>query len=81
MDYRKLNAATVIDNEPIPNMEEIVGDVGGATVFSKIDLCKGYWQIPVKEEDRAKTAFVTPDGQYEFKVLPFGMVTHRLFSR
>ena len=82
VDYRKLNAATVIDNEPIPNMEEIIGDVGGATVFSKIDLCKGYWQIPVKEEDRAKTAFVTPDGQYEFKVLPFGMVNApALFTR
>ena len=82
VDYRKMNAATVIDNEPIPNMEEIIAEVGGAEVFSKIDLCKGYWQIPVREEDRAKTAFVTPDGQYEFKVLPFGMVNApALFTR
>ena len=74
VDYRKLNAATVIDNEPIPHMEQIIAEVGGAEVFSKMDLCKGYWQIPVREGDRAKTAFVTPDGQYEFKALPFGMV-------
>ena len=82
VDYRKINASTVLDNEPIPNMEEIIADVGGATVFTKIDLSKGYWQIPVKEEDRAKTAFVTPDGQYQFKVLPFGMVNApALFTR
>ena len=82
VDYRKINASTVLDNEPIPNMEEIITDVGGATFFTKIDLSKGYWQIPVKEEDRAKTAFVTPDGQYQFKVLPFGMVNApALFTR
>nr|XP_054759498.1 uncharacterized protein LOC129265535 [Lytechinus pictus] len=82
VDYRKMNAVTMIDNEPIPNMEEIIRDVGTAKVFSKIDLCKGYWQIPVRIEDRSKTAFVTPDGQYEFKVLPFGMVNApSLFTR
>ena len=82
VDYRKINAATVIDNEPIPNMEEIIAEVGGAEIFSKIDLCKGYWQIPVREGDRDKTAFVTPDGQYQFKVLPFGMVNApSLFTR
>ena len=40
--------------------------------FSKIDLSKGYWQIPVAEEDVRKTAFVTPDGQYKFRRMPFG---------
>ena len=82
VDYRKINAVTVVDNEPIPNMEEIISDVGGAKFFSKIDLCKGYWQIPVREEDKKKTSFVTPDGQYQFKVLPFGMVNApALFTR
>ena len=42
--------------------------------LSKIDLTKGYWQIPVAPEDVHKTAFVTPDGQYEFTRMPFGMV-------
>ena len=74
VDYRKINAKTVIDNEPIPNIEQVIADVGDAKYFTKIDLSKGYWQIPVVEKDRGKTAFVTPDGQYEFLVLPFGMV-------
>ncbi|XP_041477315.1 uncharacterized protein LOC121425354 [Lytechinus variegatus] len=82
VDYRKLNAVTVVDNEPIPNMEEILADVGGAKFFSKIDLCKGYWQIPVQAKDREKTSFVTADGQYQFRVLPFGMVNApALFTR
>ncbi|XP_071491677.1 uncharacterized protein [Diadema antillarum] len=74
VDYRKLNSVTVIDNEPIPNVEEIMSEIGEAKYFSKIDLSKGYWQIPVDERDREKTAFVTPEGQYQFRVLPFGMV-------
>ncbi|XP_041482248.1 uncharacterized protein LOC121429309 [Lytechinus variegatus] len=74
VDYRKINAKTVIDNEPIPNIDQLIADIGDAKYFTKIDLSKGYWQIPVVEEDRGKTAFVTPDGQYEFLVLPFGMV-------
>lgn len=74
VDYRKLNSVTVIDNEPIPNIEEIMSEIGEAKYFSKIDLSKGYWQIPVDERDKEKTAFVTPEGQYQFRVLPFGMV-------
>ena len=82
VDYRKINANTVLDNEPIPNMEEIIAEVGGAKYFTKLDLSKGYWQIPVREEVREKTAFVTPDGQYQFRVLPFGMVNApALFTR
>ena len=82
VDYRKMNAITVLDNEPIPNMEEIIAEVGAAKYFTKLDLSKGYWQIPVREQDRHKTAFVTPDGQYQFRVLPFGMVNApALFTR
>ena len=47
--------------------------LGKSRVFSKIDLSKGYWQIPVAEEDDSKTAFVTPDRAYEFLLMPFGM--------
>ena len=74
IDYRRLNAVTVLDNEPIPNMDELISEIKDAKYFTKMDLSKGYWQIPVDEQDRSKTAFVTPDGQYEFKVLPFGLV-------
>lgn len=82
VDYRKINAVTVIDNEPIPNMDDLIANVGDAKVFTKIDLSKGYWQIPVIDEDREKTAFVTTSGQYQFRVLPFGMVNApALFTR
>ena len=47
--------------------------LGKSNYFSKIDLSKGYWQIPVAEEDVKKTAFVTPEGNYEFIQMPFGM--------
>ena len=74
VDYRRLNTVTVADNEPIPNIEELLTEIGDAKFFTKVDLSKGYWQIPVTDRDRDKTAFVTPEGQYQFRVLPFGMV-------
>ena len=53
--------------------EDLFQQLGKSKFFSKIDLSKGYWQIPVAEEDIFKTAFVTPDGTYEFLRMPFGM--------
>ena len=54
--------------------EDLFRRLIGKKYLSKIDLTKGYWQIPVTPEDVHKTAFVTPDGQYEFTMMPFGMV-------
>ena len=48
--------------------------MNGAKYFSKLDLSRGFWQIPVGQEDRSKTAFVTPDGYYEFLRMPVGLV-------
>jgi transposase InsO family protein len=74
VDYRKLNKLTVFDPEPMPTAEELFQKVSGDRVFSKVDLSKGYWQIKVAEKDIYKTAFVTPDGHWEFLKMPFGMV-------
>ena len=74
VDYRKLNKITVFDPEPIPNIEDIMSKVGKGKFFSKLDLTKGYWQIPISGKDKVKTAFTTAEGLYQFKVLPFGMV-------
>lgn len=74
VDYRKLNAVTIFDPEPIPNIEDLMSTICEGRYFTKIDLTKGYWQIPMAERDKHKTAFVTPDGHYQFNVLPFGMV-------
>ena len=73
VDYRKLNKVTVADPELMKTPEDLFQRLGKSNYFSKIDLSKGYWQIPVAEEDVKKTAFVTPDGNYEFIRMPFGM--------
>ena len=74
VDYPKLNKLTVIDPEPMPTAEHLFQKLSGDKFFSKIDLSKGYWQITIPEEDIPKTAFVTPDGSYEFVKMPFGMI-------
>ena len=74
VDFRKLNKITEVDPEPMMTAEDLFRRLSGKKYLSKIDLTKGYWQIPVAPEDVHKTAFVTPDGQYEFTRMPFGMV-------
>ena len=73
VDYRKLNKITITDPEPMTTTEDLFQRLGRSHYFTKIDLSKGYWQIPVEEEDIPKTAFVTPDASYEFVRMPFGM--------
>ena len=74
LDFRKLNALTVLDNEPMCDPEQIFSTLNGSKYFTKIDLAKGYWQVPLDEESKQYTAFQTDVGLYQFKVLPFGLV-------
>ena len=74
VDYRKLNKISTFDPEPMVTSEDLFQRCGEDKYFSRIDLSKGYWQFPVAERDIHKTAFVTPDGHYEFLRNPFGMV-------
>ena len=73
VNYKKLNAVTIFDGEPMPCPDDIYIQMRGKEYRSKIDLSKGYWQIPVEKDSIEKTAFVTPDGVYEFLKLPFGL--------
>ncbi|KII63791.1 Transposon Ty3-I Gag-Pol polyprotein [Thelohanellus kitauei] len=72
-DYRLVNDATKPDRYPIPHMQDFVSCLSGSQIFSKIDLIHGYHQIPVNEEDIAKTAVITPFGLFEYLRMPFGL--------
>jgi len=72
-DYRRLNNVTKADRYPVPNIQDFTARLHGCTVFSKLDLRKGYYQVPVRPEDVAKTAVITPFGLWEFLRMPFGL--------
>eukprot|EP00117_Sycon_ciliatum_P032506 scpid17251/ scgid4942/ Retrovirus-related Pol polyprotein from transposon 17.6; Protease; Reverse transcriptase; Endonuclease len=72
VDYRKLNGVTKPDAYPIPRVDDMLDSLSGCKWFSSLDLASGYWQIAMDPDDRAKTAFTTPLGLYEFTVLPMG---------
>ncbi|CAF1605583.1 unnamed protein product [Didymodactylos carnosus] len=73
VDYRRLNLITERDEYPLPRTDNIIDKLAGLKYFTILDLKAGYWQIPVDEQDKKKTAFVTTDDLYEFNVLPFGL--------
>ena len=74
VDYRRLNALTVRDTYPIPQIYECLDTLGEAKVFSTLDCNSGYWQIPVAEEYRPKNKFTFHAGTYQFNRMPFGLM-------
>lgn len=73
VDFRYLNSFTVPDAFPMQVAKELLYKVGKAQFITVLDLTKGYWQIPMKEEAKKFTGFVTHSGHYQWKVMPFGM--------
>ena len=74
VDIRQLNAATVKEAHPLPRIDDLLDALHGAKWFSTLDLKSGYWQVPISEQDKAKTAFRTSSGQlFEFNQVPFGL--------
>jgi hypothetical protein len=72
-NYQPLNRCTIPDHYPFPRAEELFNDIGNAKWFSALDLASGFWQVPMNEADKEKTAFVTQYGSYQFKRMPFGL--------
>ena len=72
-DYRRLNAITQPDRYPLPLLQDFASNLSGCQFFSKIDLVKGYHQIPVRPADIPKTAVTTPFGCFEYLRMPFGL--------
>ena len=75
IDMRRANEAIVRERHPIPTIEEILYDLNGATVFSKLDLKWGFHQIELEEQSRDITTFVTHRGLYRYKRLMFGITS------
>jgi hypothetical protein len=74
IDFRRLNSVTTVDSYTIPRFDECIDSLHGSRYFCSLDLQAGYWQVPLKSAtDREKTSFLTKDGLFQFKVLPFGL--------
>ena len=73
VDYRRMNAVTYKNSYPLPHIDTYLGSVNGAVWFSTLDVRSGYHNIPIKEADRDKTAFITRRGCFRYKVMPFGL--------
>lgn len=72
VDYHEVNKLAPFDAYPMPQADILIGQLGQARFISAIDLTKGYWQVPVKPQDR-ETRFPTPSGLFQFRQMPFGL--------
>ncbi|XP_037611722.1 uncharacterized protein K02A2.6-like [Sebastes umbrosus] len=73
VDLREPNKAVVMDSHPLPHMDDLFSEMRGATVFSTIDLANAYHQVLLAEESRDMTAFITHDGLFRFRRVPYGL--------
>ena len=73
VDLKPLNTNALRAIHPLPKVDEILGQLSGAKVFSKLDANSGYWQIPLAKKSQKLTTFITPFGRYHFTKMPFGI--------
>ena len=73
VDYRRLNSLSQADAYPMPQVDDLIDRLGDAKFITTLDLSRGYWQVPLSEEAKPKTAFTTLYGLFQFRVMPFGL--------
>ena len=73
VDLKPLNEGVLREFHRLPKVEETLGQLNGATIFSKLDANSGFWQIPLARKSKLLTTFITPFGRYYFNKLPFGI--------
>lgn len=73
IDYRALIKIPIKNRYPLPRIDDLLDQLNGAKVFSGLDLAAGYWQIPMREEDKPLTTMRTFMGSYQWTVMPFGL--------
>ena len=73
-DYRKLNKITKIDQEGLPNIDNIINTMATGKIFSTIDLTRGFWQVPLDKNSKDYAAFITHRGVFNWNVMPFGLI-------
>ena len=73
VDYRQVNTVTRRDAYPLPQIDDTLDTLSGSKWFSTLDLISVYWQVQMNPADQEKTAFCTPEGLFEFTVMPFGL--------
>ncbi len=72
-DFRRVNEVSEFDSYPMPQVDELIDRLGRARFILTLDLTKGYWQVPLSEDAKPKTAFSTPSGHWQYWVLPFDL--------
>ena len=80
IDFRKVNGVARTDSYPIPRVDDCIDKIGHAKYVSKFDLMKGYWQVPLSRQAQELSAFVTRNGLFQYRVMPYGMKMHLQLS-
>lgn len=73
VNFSKLNAVSAFDHYPMPRVDELIERLGNANFLTTLDLCKGYWQVPLTESSKDFTTFRVPSGLFRFRMMPFGL--------